>query len=245
MAHQTANKLSYQPSAHATPIRDSSGYTVFSAGDAGAAHVMAHRMFDDDQIELGHQLLGEFLRTHSGSGSDWVHLHFHMAVFELAMNDWDAAYARFMKEILPVAADTEEALTDAPALLWRLAMTARGPAELPWQDLRNTALRRMQRPSEPFVELHNLLALAGAGDRASIDRWLESRTGVQPSRRQQLVRQMAVALRACVSGAYEYAAAVLRRVVPQLSEVGGSRAQNELFRQIEQHCREKVGHVSS
>jgi hypothetical protein len=108
--------MSHQ-AAHTTPVQDISGYTVFSAGDAGAAHVMAHQMLDENQIELGHQLLGEFLENHSGSGSDWVHLHFHMAIFELELNNWSAAYTRFMNEVLPTAATTELALTDAPALL--------------------------------------------------------------------------------------------------------------------------------
>jgi len=226
--------------AHTAPVQDSSGYTVFSAGDTGAAHVMAHRMLDEDRIELGHQLLGEWFQRHSGFGSDWMHLHFHMAVFELALNDWNAAFVRFMNEILPVAATTEDALTDAPALLWRLAITAPESIDLPWEALQRTALSRMQRPSEPFVELHNLLALAGAGDRASIDRWLNTRPANVPSRRERLVEKMAVALRAIAAGSYKDAVFLLQSVVPQLSQIGGSRAQNLLFRQFEEWCWDKV-----
>jgi hypothetical protein len=229
---------------HAGSVQDSSGYTVFSAGDAGAAHVMAHRMLDENRIEIGHQLLGDWLRNQTGAGSDWIHLQFHMAVFELALNDWDAAYARFMHEILPTAATTEEALTDAPALLWRLALTGPDGTDLPWEAIRRTALFRMQRESEPFIELHNLLALAGAGDLASFDRWLEARPEHAPSRRERLVEQMAVALRAYVAGSYEHAAFLLRSIVPQLSQVGGSRAQNQLFLQMEEWCRDKVGETS-
>jgi len=245
MAHQAANTHTDRtpttlPITHARPVQDISGYTVFSAGDAGAAHVMAHRMLDENNIEVGHQLLGEWLQNHSGSGSDWMHLQFHMGVFELGMNDWDAAYTRFMNEILPAAATTEQALTDAPALLWRLALTASEPVVLPWEALRRTALSRMQRPSEPFVELHNLLALAGASDLASIDQWLETRPASLLSRRERLVEKMAVALRAHAAGSYKQAAIVLQRIVPQLSKVGGSRAQNLLFRQLEHWCWDKV-----
>ena len=224
----------------ATTHQDISGYTVFSAGDAGTAHVMAHQMLDDNKIELGHQLLGEFLESHSGSGSDWIHLHFHMAIFELAIGDWDASYTRFINEILPAATTTQEALTDAPALLWRLALTAPDAIELPWEALRKSAIVSMQRPSEPFVELHNLLALAGAGDLASMDCWLESRPAYGLSRRERLVGQMAVALRAFVKGSYEYAAITMQRTVPQLPKVGGSRAQNQLFQQLEQLSWDRV-----
>lgn len=222
-------------------VQDISGYTVFSAGDAGAAHVMAHRMLDENRIKLGHQLLGDWLQGRTGSGSDWLHLQFHMAVFELALDDWDAAYTRFMNEILPAAATTEEALTDAPALLWRLALTSPEPVALPWKALQQTALARMQRPSDPFVELHNLLALAGAGDITSIERWLNTRPANRGSKPERLVRQMAVALKAYAARSYLHAASLLQNVVPQLSLAGGSHAQNLLFRQLLESCWHQLG----
>jgi len=245
MSNQTAESHADRPiipssTTHQGPVQDINGYTVFSAGDAGAAHVMAHRALDENRIEAGHQLLSEWLQSHTGSGSDWIHLQFHMAVFELAINDWDGAYARFMNEILPAAATSEQALTDAPALLWRLALTAKEPVVLPWEALRRTALSRMQRPSEPFVELHNLLALAGANDLVSLDQWLENRPASLLSRRERLVEQMAVALRAHAAGSYKHAAIMLQRIVPQVSKVGGSRAQNQLFRQLEEWCWDKI-----
>jgi hypothetical protein len=248
MAHQSANARLDQsqtalPITHTRPDQDISGYTVFSSGDVGAAHVMAHRMLDENRIELGHQHLGEWFQDRSGAGSDWIHLHFHMAIFELAMNDWDAAYARFLNEILPAAATTEEALTDAPALLWRLALTTDEPVVLPWDALRNTALGSMQRPGESFTELHNLLSLAGAGDLAGIDQWLRTRPAKVPTLRERLVEKMAVALRAYATGLYTHAANLLQRIVPQLSQVGGSRAQNQLFRQLQERCWDKAGNA--
>jgi hypothetical protein len=212
---------------------DVSGYRLFSAGEAGAAHATAHRMLDQGQIELGHRLLGAWLENHSGAGSEFIHLQWHMAVFEVALGDWDSALARFRKHILPAAATTQDALTDAPALLWRLSLAAPAPVELPWEPMRATALSSMQRSSEPYVELHNLLALAGAGDIESLDRWLQRRAPIARSRSEYLVAQMAVALRAYVAGDHQQAAMVLASVVPFLSEVGGSRAQNQLFEQIE------------
>jgi hypothetical protein len=214
------------------PVRDISGFAVFAHGEAGAAHAMAHRMLDTGRIEQGHRQLGEWLDGRSGCGSDWVHLHFHMAIFELARGDWNAAHTRFSREVLPVAAASEEALTDAPALLWRLVLAAPRSVELPWQPVRRTALIRMQRPSDPFVELHNLLALAGAGDAASIRHWLRTRPAVTPSRPERLVERMAVALEALAARWYQQAATVLQDVAPHLAQVGGSRAQNGLFAQL-------------
>jgi hypothetical protein len=222
------------------PALDRSGSIIFSSGAAGAAHVMAHRMADEGRFEDGRRWLGEWLNDHEGSGSEWIHLQFHMAVFELAIDDWNAAYTRFMDEVLPAAESTEYALTDAPALLWRLALTAPRPVNLPWDALRQTALRRMERPSDPFVTLHNLLALAGAGDVASIEQWLETRPRGVPSRPERLVERMAEALLAYTTEEYRRAAAVLREVVPELPCLGGSSAQLELFEELERSCRHRL-----
>ena len=99
----------------------------------------------------------------------------------------------------------------------------------------------MQRSSDPFVELHNLLALAGARDVANIDAWLKSRPAAWLSRKERLVKQMALSLRAYAAGSYWRAAILMHRAVPQLSQVGGSRAQNLLFQQLEEWCWSKVG----
>ena len=225
--------------------RDVSGFALFSAGEAGSAHVMAHRMLDHDRYDLGHQRLGSWLNGRSGAGSNWVHLQWHMAVFELALGYWEAAFARFQEHILPVVATTEDALTDAPALLWRLSLAARVPVELPWEPVRMTALARMRRPSTPYIEVHNLLALAGAGDLTSLDRWLQRQPPAARSRSEVLVGRMAVALRAYTAGDYGQATTVLANVVPYIAEVGGSRAQNQLFKQLEQASRRKAAASNS
>lgn len=224
----------------AVRYRDVSGFTLFSTGAAGAAHVMAHRLLDGDRCELGHRLLGAWLEGRTGMGSDWVHLQWHMAVFELALGHWEAAFTRFQEQILPTAATTEDAPTDAPALLWRLSLAARGPVELPWQPVRMTALARMRRPSSLYVELHNVLALAGAGDVASLDRWLKRQAPLARSRSEALVARMTVALRAYAAGDFELAATVLASVVPHIAEVGGSRAQNQLFTELMWAARRKA-----
>ena len=245
MSAQRSHRGTAQVAIPATTVqarrrRDVSGFALFSAGEAGSAHVMAHRMLDHDRYDLGHQRLGSWLNGRSGAGSEWIHLQWHMAVFELALGYWEAAFTRFQEHILPVAATTEDALTDAPALLWRLSLAVRVPVELPWEPVRVTALARMRRPSNPYVELHNLLALSGAGDLTSLDRWLHRQPSAARSRSEGLVGRMAVALRAYTAGDYKQATTVLANVVPYIAEVGGSRAQNQLFKQLEQASRRKA-----
>jgi hypothetical protein len=179
--------------------RDVSGFGVFSHGDAGEAHVVAHRMLDEARYELGHRLLGAWLGQHEGAGSDWTHLQWHMAVFEIAVGKWEAPR----------------------------------PVSLAWEPVRDTALRRLTRPSTPYVELHCLLALAGAGDVDGLDRWLHSKPATDDPQA-RLLAQMGVGLRAFAARDFEIAAAVLATAVPKVSLLGGSHAQNQLFEEIEE-----------
>lgn len=214
-------------------IRDRSGYVVFSEGEFGAAHVMAHELFDSGQIELGHDRLGQWLAGRSGYGSDWSHIQFHMAVFVLAVGDWKAAYDRFLEELLPIAATSADALTDAPALAWRLALQGGERAVLPWETLRESALPSLESSADPFVELHDLLALAGARDLAGIRAWREARLDGPRSRSSGVLVRAADALSAYAQKHYRRAADLLGGVVPALPSIGGSGAQNELFREMQ------------
>lgn len=215
--------------------RDISGYEIFSHGTMGAAHALAHQMLDKGSIRSGHSALGKWLTGRTGQGSNWVHLHFHMAIFELEMGEWHKAYSRFLSEILPAASRTTDALTDAPGLLWRLTISApeSEPVILPWQTLRRTALACMQRSNNPFVQLHNLLAFAGAGDTDSIERWLQTSNESRHSKQDQLIQKMALALIALVSRSYSQASSIIQSILPDLSQLGGSYAQNQLYEQIE------------
>jgi hypothetical protein len=214
-----------------TRTHDVSGFGVFSHGDAGQAHVVAHRTLDEGRHELGHRLLGTWLEGREGSGSDWTHLQWHMAIFEIAVGQWEAALTRFETHILPVAAQSCDALTDAPAMLWRLQLAAPRPVTLAWEPVHATAVHRLTRPSAPYVELHCLLALAGAGDVDGLDRWLHGRRATEDPRAKVLV-QMGVGLRAFTASDYELSSVVLAAAVPKVSELGGSHAQNLLFRDI-------------
>jgi hypothetical protein len=224
-----------------TTTRDVSGFAIFSAGDMGEAHVIAHQMFDKSRFEDGHRRLGDWLATRTGSGSDWMHLQFHMALFELTVDRWDDAYTRFTNEILPVAETTNDALTDAPALAWQLALAAQHEAAIDWGALRRTALRNLGQPATPFVELHHLLAFAGANDVDTIERWLSANRLPQiGSLATTVLTNMASALSAWCRSEYRAAAAALAKTVPRIQLIGGSHAQQQLFIELERVARHRA-----
>ena len=99
----------------------------------------------------------------------------------------------------------------------------------------------MQRSSDPFVELHNLLALAGASDVDNLDRWLNRHRFEAGSKRQNVLKDMAVALRAYAADDYATAASIFAISVPYVSDLGGSRAQCGLFEQMKQDSLQRAG----
>ncbi|MGD8839883.1 MAG: hypothetical protein PVI70_09810 [Gammaproteobacteria bacterium] len=220
----------------ATQVRDASGYRIFSHGEMGEAHAFAHRMFDSGHIRAGRHGLETRLAGKRGQGSEWLHLQFHLALFELESGDWQRAHARFEAEILPAASSGAEALTDAPGLLWRLAIAAPGPVVLPWRPLWRTALANLHRVDKPFVQLHNLLAIAGAGDVSAIERWLESASATAMSPGEQRLQQFAPALKALATRSWRQAGILLQELAREVPGIGGSRAQNGLFEQLAAWC---------
>jgi hypothetical protein len=212
---------------------DISGTPIFGHGDLGDIHVLAHRMLDGGRHRQGFEHLGAWLTAREGYGaarggeSRWIHIQWHMLVFEIAVGKWDDAYERFEAHIRPAARGLNEAATDAAAALWRLALAANHEVELPWDDVVMGAKARMQQPCSRFVQLHNILALAGAGDLEAIDAWLGAhRVRCDADR---VLSQLGTALRMYAARDFADAAITFATALPHLSVLGGSHGQNELF----------------
>jgi hypothetical protein len=85
---------------------------------------------------------------------------------------------------------------------------------------------------DPFVQLHHLLALAGAKDTGGIALWLRTLPMLASTKQQRVLERFALAISALSSGAFLRAADLLHAVLPDLPAVGGSQAQNQLFGQL-------------
>jgi hypothetical protein len=163
-----------------------------------------------------------------------------MAVFEVSLGHWQSALARFRRHILPAVVTSHDALTDAPAFLWRLSLEAGKHRGLPWEAVRHRALLSLRQPCSPFVQAHNLLALAGAGDTDNLDRWIDQRTQTSMPGADALVVRIARGLRWYISGRHADAAQELRGIADPFSKVGGGRAQNELFTHLHESAHRKA-----
>ncbi len=228
------------PNRFGEPVCDNSGYVVFSKGEIGKKHVLAHRLLDSGESERGYHMLGAWLAGRSGHGTQWIHIQWHMAVFELSLGRWQAVLNRFWRHILPAVLTSDDALTDAPALLWRLALETTGQVCLPWDSVRDRALLSLQGPCSAFVKLHNLLALAGAGDIENLDKWTRRQTTHACSPEDGLLLRFAVTLKSFAAGDFANAASDLATLAPKVSRIGGSRAQNEIFLKMRDAARQRV-----
>jgi len=203
--------------------------------DLDAAHVAAHALWERGTPSLGRRVLSAWLDGHEPSSaqrSRLVHVHWHLLLFELPRGRFHEARARFYAHVLPAVHEGEDALTDAPSALWWLDLSDPDGPELPWAAVRARAESSLRRNNEPWIEVHNLLAVAGARDRTTLDEWLCHHAGRARSRAETSVVALAEALRAYVSGDYAVAAAALDPARFHAPALGGSEAQNELFSKL-------------
>jgi hypothetical protein len=209
-------------------MRDARGYPVFSSGELGRAHVAAHRFLDARRYTDGRRFLERWLARHADDGPRWVHLQWHMLVFELGEGDWSAAHPRFVQSILPHAQSSDRAVTDAPQALLRLCWAAPTETRLCWRQIARPAVARLARDGHPFRVLHDLLAAAGARDLGAIDWWSKRKGGAAPPG----LKAAAAGLRAFSTRDDVVAVQRLSEALPHLSNWGGSEAQNELFHEM-------------
>lgn len=221
----------------AFPIqRDASGFAVFSQGDAGRAHVAAHRALDSGQLASGYHELAAWLGERPAHTSQLVHLHWHLLVFEIAVGRVAAAQRRLERHLLP-AVVFREAATDAPAALWRLRVAGSEPKAASWHKCAAYARAGLRREASPFVRLHHLLALAGAGDHGTLCAWLRARPAEE---RVGAHHTYALGLEAMARADLGRAADLLGRAAPMLARsCGGSQAQSALFCLVAQYAWQK------
>lgn len=213
------------------PVRDRSGYAIFSDGPLGRAHALAHAAVDRGDLQGGYLELQRWLTANGGEGPRWVHIQWHMMVFELAVGQRQRALARFLRAIHPACGPHGSAPVDGPSALWRLKL-AMPDEPLPWKKVRDGAVWGLLRRGDPYQILHDLLALAGAGDRNVLEVWLWSRQ----ARNHTTLLGFGRACLAIVEEDWGTAASELGAVMPRIRELGGSAAQNELFSAIYEDC---------
>jgi Tfp pilus assembly protein PilF len=205
--------------------------------NAVAAHSVAHVYFERGDAAAGADFLGNWLAGFDCPASSYVHLSWHLALFELALGQYHRAIERYEQDIRPyVVAKSMATLADSASFLWRVQIysgtPSSHPAAPPWEDVRALATPMAEKPGFAFVVAHAALALAASDDRDGLAMMMAQlqRTAEQGDAfTRDMVVPLVQGIAAFAQGAYATSAQYLEPVCSQLVRIGGSHAQREVF----------------
>ena len=200
--------------------------------DAWAVHALAHALYELAAFDEGVGRLPPAI--HPCQRLNWFrnHLVWHLALMHLSRGDYRRAIgmsrAAFERAPSAIAGD----LHDSIALLWRQDLLG-FPVGARWRPFAAIARERLDRQGLLFHAAHLGMALAGAGDWTTAETqlgMLRQRVSKDPA---GLVGDVLIPL---VEGLQAFARQEYRAVIarieplqPRIIELGGSRAQRDVF----------------
>jgi tetratricopeptide (TPR) repeat protein len=206
---------------------------ALDARNPWAQHTLSHVAIRLGETEEGERRLRAFLPV-AATCSRPIHVHtaWHVAMFDLERLDYGRALAILHSDIWGVVPDMVGEQVDAIALLWRLEM-AGGEAGAAWGDIADHVEARCGEAYMPFLSAHHVYALVRAGRAVAV----QTLCATVAHRLDDPVWKMtgqAVVLASVAfgEGRWADAAALLDPVMARITTIGGSDAQDDLFRQM-------------
>jgi tetratricopeptide (TPR) repeat protein len=213
-------------------VRAADAALALNPRDAWGVHALAHALYESADFDTGVTRLPPAI--HPCRGLNWFrnHLLWHLALLHFARGDYGRAGAisRTVFERRPssIAGD----LHDSISLLWRMELAGRPMGER-WQPFTAIGRERVNRQGLHFHVAHIAMALVGGGDWPTAERHLgmvrerasKDRTGVAADVLVPLVE----GLHAFAAGDYARAVAKVEPLRSRIVELGGSRAQRDVF----------------
>ena len=201
--------------------------------NAVACHSMTHVHFERGDASSGEDFLSDWLRGFDAPASSYVHLSWHLALFELAQGKYQETLDRYEKYIRPsVIAMSMATLNDSASLMWRLQMYCGGPPPKPWEEVLTIAAPAAERTGPAFRDAHAALAFAGSGDYEAMTKMigrLSKAAEDGDSFAREVVLPLVQGIEAFAQENYTESVRMMEPVFPQLVRVGGSHAQREVF----------------
>ncbi|WP_294138487.1 hypothetical protein [Sphingomonas sp.] len=203
------------------------------APDPWAHHAIAHVM----DAERRHDEGRSWMLAHADAWAHctsflYTHNWWHAALFHLALDDRDGAMALYHERIWAMRRDYVQDQVNAISLLARLELVGVDVGDR-WQEVADYVRPRRFDALEGFLDLHYAYALARAGDDESVGDLLgalraraETKTGTGAGRVALVAGEAMVAY---ARSDYQTAARRLGSVVADISLLGGSTVQRQLF----------------
>jgi tetratricopeptide (TPR) repeat protein len=213
-------------------IRTAEQALAIEPNDAWAVHALAHALYESAAFDAGVTRLPPAIRPCRGLNWFRNHLLWHLALIHFARGDYGRAgrMARQVFERTPssIAGD----LHDSISLLWRLELAGRPVGER-WKPFTAIARERVNRMGLLFHVAHMGMALAAGGDWETARAQVEAVRSRAPKDRSGLMGDVLLPL---LEGIHAFAAGDYRRTIerieplrPRIVELGGSRAQRDVF----------------
>ena len=201
--------------------------------NAVACHSMTHVHFERGDAASGEDFLGSWLRGFDSPATSYVHLSWHLALFELAQGKYQETLDRYEKFIRPsVVTKSMSALNDSASLRWRLQMYGGITPDEPWEEVCAIAAPAAARAGDAFRDAHAALAFAGGGDYECMEQMisrLSKAAQAGDSFTREVILPLVKGIDAFSQARYAESVRFMELVFPQLIRIGGSHAQREVF----------------
>jgi tetratricopeptide (TPR) repeat protein len=203
-----------------------------------AQHALSHVLIRRGRVAEGRARMQAFLPMLATCARP-IHSHdaWHLALLHLEDLDVDAAMRVFHDHIWGISPDFVVEQIDAISLLWRIEM-AGTPMDAEWPAIADRVAPRAVETFIPFMNAHYVYALARAGRTDAIDAALASVHFRSEARDDEAKRVWATVGCAVIDAAAAFgsgdrgrAAELLDPVMSLMTSIGGSDAQDDLFRQ--------------
>jgi tetratricopeptide (TPR) repeat protein len=213
-------------------VRTAEASLALNPQDAWGVHALAHALYESAAFDSGISRLPGCIDPCQGLNWFRNHLLWHLALLHFARGDYERAaeMSRAVFEAKPssIAGD----LHDSISLLWRMELAGR-PMGARWAPFTAIARERMNRQGLAFHVAHVTMALAAGGDWPGAEQHLGMVRERAPKDRTGLVGDVVVplleGLQAFARRDYARAVARLEPLRPRIVELGGSRAQRDVF----------------
>ena len=200
--------------------------------DAWGVHALAHALYESAAFDTGVTRLPPAI--HPCRGLNWFrnHLLWHLALLHFARGDYARAAVMSRRVFERAPSSIAGDLHDSISLLWRMELAGR-PMGARWQPFTAIGRERVNRQGLYFHVAHIAMALAGGGDWATAERHLGMVRERAPKDRTGIVGDVLVplveGLHAFAGGDYARTVARIEPLRPRIVELGGSRAQRDVF----------------
>ena len=206
--------------------------------DLWALHAVAHILEMQCRHDEGRNLLNQPYGTWTDRSPFKDHLWWHSALFSLEKGDIPRVLELYDREVRVDETGFYLDVQNAASLLKRLELVGVDVGTR-WEELADLAESRFGDHVMPFTDAHFMLALTGAGRLEAARGYLASLkdfAGTRESEISLVTRNVTVrlceGLLACAQGRCDEAADILYAMRDELTPMGASHAQRDVFQQV-------------